>query len=124
MTTEILRFFVPGQPLPKQRPRLGRHGVYTPTKTLEWENEIGWAAREAMQIAGLGATPCDVHVHMLFQRKGKQRADLDNLIKACLDGMNGIVWIDDRQVRSLSAQVDYGFANGSAGILISISLLT
>jgi crossover junction endodeoxyribonuclease RusA len=32
---------------------------------------------------------------------GGREPDADNLAKAFLDGLNGIAWVDDRQVRKL-----------------------
>jgi Holliday junction resolvase RusA-like endonuclease len=33
----------------------------------------------------------------------KSKPDIDNVIKSCLDGLNGVAWRDDDQVASVSA---------------------
>lgn len=101
----MITFWVSGQPVPKERPRLGRNGAYTPAKTQAWESTIAWAARSEM--AHLNPLNGDLAVYVTFHRKGKRRVDLDNLIK-CLDGANGIVWNDDNQITQIHAAVIYG----------------
>ncbi|OXE37422.1 MAG: hypothetical protein CGW95_01600 [Phenylobacterium zucineum] len=44
--------------------------------------------------------------------------DIDNLAKAVLDGLNGVAYVDDRQVISLSARL---VAAESAGVDVVIS---
>ena len=40
--------------------------------------------------------------------KHTKKPDLDNLIKICLDGMNGIIFKDDSQITSIHATKVYG----------------
>ena len=101
-------FEVEGQPIPKARPRVvvgrgGRSRAFTPKATRDWEQQVGWAAL----AAGVRQAEGDVALDLTFRRKGRRRADLDNMIKACLDGLNGIAYSDDYQVVALSASVQY-----------------
>lgn len=42
-----MRFEVLGRPMPKQRPRVGRHGnIYTPRETKAYEELVGTVARK------------------------------------------------------------------------------
>jgi len=43
----------------------------------------------------------------LLQRIFPINADLDNCVKAILDGMNRVIYADDRQVMSISASRQY-----------------
>jgi len=101
----VIAFVVEGQPIPKARPRVVNGHAYTPDRTRNWETAVAWCARVAMgtqkPLTG------DLSVTLEFRRKGKLRADLDNMCKA-MDGMNGIVWHDDKQVVELHAKVCYG----------------
>lgn len=110
----MIVFTVNGQPIPKARPRVGKHSTYTPEKTAAWETAVGWAAR----MAGAEPLTGDLSVTLLFRRKGIARADLDNLCKSALDGLNGIAFDDDAQIIELSARVAY--KSTAPGVTISI----
>lgn len=98
-------FWVDGQPIPKARPRLGKNGAYTPEKTKAWEYVVSQNA--AIHLTEFPFTE-DVWLTLEFYRKGKQRADLDNLIKSVMDALNNIMWLDDKQVVRITASVSYG----------------
>jgi crossover junction endodeoxyribonuclease RusA len=99
-------FVVEGRPVPKKRPRVIRDGAksytYTPKETVVHEEKIGWAWKEK----GPKAWPLDgryaVRIDFFFAMK--TTADIDNLIKSVLDGLNGLAWKDDRQVMSVRAE--------------------
>jgi Holliday junction resolvase RusA-like endonuclease len=94
-------FTVPGRPVPKQRPRLGRNGnIYTPKNCLEYEKAVGWAARRLFKTPLDG--PVELHVRLYLNSKG---GDLDNYIKAICDGLNGVAWLDDSQVERIMASM-------------------
>ena len=105
-TCQRVTFEIDGQPLPKQRPRVRNGRAYTPSKTRAYESRVAWLARAEMgprePMTG------NVCVDLQFRRKGDRRADLDNMCKAVLDGLNGIVYNDDYQVTGITAGVEYG----------------
>ena len=43
-----------------------------------------------------------VEVEAVAYLYGRREPDVDNLAKAFLDGLNGVAWNDDRQVRKLT----------------------
>jgi len=92
--------FVAGLPIPKARPRLGRGRVYTPARTRDYQRAI-WASALA---AGLRASREPISVSLVFHLPSPGRCDLDNLIKAVLDGLKGAAYHDDRQVVRLTAE--------------------
>ena len=103
----IIRFHVDGQPVPKQSFRVisdGRskiHG-FQPRRVRAWQNAVGWVAKEAaVQNQLMGPTTADVITVLTFTLADNRRVDLDNLSKAVLDAINGIIWVDDRQVCDL-----------------------
>jgi len=121
-----IRIIVPGQPIPKARPRLGKHGhVYTPSNTVAYEAAVGYYARQAMKGEQPYDCPFEVNLRFIFDppaswSKTKQRqaveglvdctvsSDIDNLIKAALDSANHIIYTDDRKVVKVTASKDYG----------------
>ncbi len=96
----VFTFTVPGQPVPKGRPRKGKHGFYTPQRTRDAERTIGSYA--------LSATPSPLteplRVELAFYVKDKRRSDVDNFAKCVLDSCNGIVWRDDSQIVFLAVE--------------------
>lgn len=112
-----VKFRVPGQPIPKQRPRRGRGGhFYTPKRSKVWEEQVGYAYVAASDRSF--RTP--VMVVMMFDRSGYVKADIDNMVKSCLDGLNNVAWKDDEQVRGLIATLSYGADSDSPGVTIII----
>lgn len=94
----LSHFIVRADPLPKERPRLGKGGrVYTPAKTVGFEETVLWAYRLA---GGKKATDPEVRVGMslVLLQKGYARRDIDNLQKAIQDALNGWGFVDDWQI--------------------------
>ncbi len=115
---------VEGPPVAKARARVTRRGAYTPARTREYEGQVALAARLAMG----GHAPFNgplftmVEVHLPVPRswsKKKQaaalagdlrptsRPDLDNVVKAALDGCAGVVFFNDSQVIECAAVKSY-----------------
>lgn len=82
---------------PKARPRFGRGRVHTERATREWEQYVGWAFI-AQHGRPLLTGPVRVKLHFGGVQENQ---DLDNLAKAVLDALNGIAYVDDRQVHDL-----------------------
>lgn len=127
--TKTLHFTIPGEPVAKGRARSfvrnGHVAHYTPEKTARYENLVRLAAQQAMA----GGAPIEGPVHLVVSAclgipvswsLKKQRAaavgeirptkkpDLDNIVKAIKDGMNGVTWRDDAQVVEVEASKTYG----------------
>lgn len=111
-------------PVPKGRPRMNRKtgNVYTPTTTTAYEAEVGRLAKIQMMGKPLLTEPISVAVdawlpmpkrftkaEIAAALAGKiaPNGDVDNYAKSCLDALNGIVWIDDRQITVLTATKRY-----------------
>lgn len=98
-----IRFTVPGRPVPKQRPRVYSHGrrvqVYTPPETRAYEEAVALFARRVCPEPLTG--PVRLRVRVYF-RDGRA-PDLSNCIKSIEDGLNGVAYIDDSQVKAVEA---------------------
>lgn len=126
-----IQFFIPGVPVAKGRPRMTKTGhTYTPKKTEEYEKLVKQSFITA--CGGNRITDKPVVVNILFRmpipksctkkqiaemeanlQKPAKRPDIDNLIKAVLDGLNGVAYFDDKQVVAISAAKVYGAVSGT-----------
>jgi Holliday junction resolvase RusA-like endonuclease len=122
-------FVVPGAPVGKGRPRASSRGgfvrMYTDAKTLSYEAIIAKQAGYAMGTLEVLATPISMRIVALYpipvswsKRKQLQalngevipgKPDLDNVAKAVLDALNGVVYEDDKQVIRLVIEKSYSF---------------
>lgn len=114
-----LRIIVPGEPVPKARPRLGKGGVvFTPGKTKAWEASAKIVAKAAASRAswqtstttvgprgGKTSTPHRYAVFVDVYRSSLAAGDLDNFMKAALDALNGVAFEDDRYVLQLAGKM-------------------
>lgn len=95
-----IAFTVPGVPVPLARPRMGRGGrVYTPEPSQQYKQRIALVANMHAYKHGWVRTDkaARYRVHVETYRAA-ERGDCDNFLKAVLDGLNGVLWPDDRQV--------------------------
>jgi Holliday junction resolvase RusA-like endonuclease len=120
-----VEFTLDAEPVAKARARAGAGGrFYTPKKTSDYESIVALQAKVA--IFGLpkfdSACCLSLVFHMPIPKSWSQKKraqaisgeikhtskpDLDNLIKAIKDGLNGIVWVDDAQVVRVVAEKKY-----------------
>lgn len=104
--------WVPIKPRVKPRPRLSRNRAYTPEWAMEYERAVGaeWELQQWEPFEG------PVTVDIEYFKTGSLitvgeyhedvkgiRGDLDNFIKASLDALNSIAWLDDKQVMQIGA---------------------
>lgn len=132
-----MEFFVEGNPQGKARPRFSHKTgtVYTPSKTAEYEKKI----QKSFLAAGGKLIPGDCYVHVSVDSyfevpksytKGKRLAcqhninrpakkpDIDNVLKAVLDALNGVAYVDDRQVIEVRCRKWYAQSTGCLKISI------
>lgn len=117
----MLTFEVRGiNPLPKERPRKGvsRGGksfIYTPTKTKNYEEEMGIEVGNLMVSMGLDSPlyPLDSEVGIIahFIRETRHKVDTDNLVKSLKDGLEGVLWENDKSVRGDTSYISYNKVN-------------
>lgn len=126
-----IEFMFKGEIVPKGRPKFTRINgyprAYTPKKTADYEKFISTIARAEMLRRGLKPLPCplsvsiDVFLQIPKSTSNKKRyamlksdlrptvkPDIDNAAKSILDGLNGVVFEDDKQIVSLNVRKFYG----------------
>ena len=132
MTT--LSFAIPGECVPKGRPRHGRGRTYTPKRTADYERTVKVYASAAAHDAGVSwrrdeSAALDVVIVIVLPRPGRlmarsaplgrvpstTRPDVDNYVKAVLDGIQAAgVISDDSQVYHMTATKVHGAIIGNA----------
>ena len=69
----------------------------TPKQTRDYEESVAWCARSAYK-----EDPTELPVRLdLIIRSSKCRADISNILKSIEDGMNEIVYLDDKQIKEI-----------------------
>lgn len=119
---------VPGRPVPLSRPRFANGRAYTCDKSRAAQADIGAMASPCFH----GDIGGDVVVELDFvydvpkswpkhkrdkahgQALRPRYADVDNLAKQVLDGLNGIAYADDMQVVSLFCSKRFAFDDHDA----------
>jgi Holliday junction resolvase RusA-like endonuclease len=125
------RFEVLGVPQGKKRPRFfirkkkdgsNFFGSYTPRDTVMYENAVKMAYQQQcdappsaepirLTITAIFTPPASLspkkRTSLLLQWYDK-KPDIDNIAKAVIDGLNGVAFLDDKQVVELAIRKRYG----------------
>ena len=120
----IFSVSIPGDPVPKGRPRFARVGkfvkTFTAKDTLRYEERVAAYARDAVPVDTSGfpldkALSADVVFVFSRPKSRKESApmdrkpDIDNLLKSVFDGLSqGGVLKNDARIVSLTAIKEYG----------------
>ena len=125
----IRRFCVPGEPVGKGRPRVTMRGGhahgYTPAKTALYERTVAWVYKHLYPDAEPQEGPLELRVDAYMPipeswPKSKKAAalaevilptvkpDADNIGKSIADALNGVAYLDDKQITSLVVKKRYG----------------
>lgn len=103
MTAPMLSFTVFGNPKAKQRPRHSKGGhSYTPEGTRTAERTVAQAFKVAYPLHE--PTIEDLRLEVTFYRETRRVVDLDNLVKLLTDSLNKIAYVDDRQIKKMTAE--------------------
>lgn len=91
--------------MPKERPRLSAAGrkmyIYTPQETSKFEKQVALAALTAANGKVLFG---DIAISIKLYFSDKRFGDLDNYAKSILDGLQGTLFENDKQVARLSIE--------------------
>jgi crossover junction endodeoxyribonuclease RusA len=131
---------VPGIPIPKG----SMVGLWSDTskrvivkheqkKLKQWQRDIGWIVKGAMNrplfLMALADQPVTLELVFYLPAPGDAKPghpvpwlatpDLDKLVRAVLDALKGILYVDDRQVWSVRAQKRSACPTASPGVTIA-----
>lgn len=122
----MIRFEVPGQPLPAERPRRVQRGRgfawITPDRTLEAEARVAIALQTQVPGHRVDATSAWA-VEARFYRETMATADVDNLLKVVLDGIQGTLVVNDAQVSDLHGIRYLGVGKGQGRTVVTACVI-
>lgn len=118
-----IEFTINGECVPKARPRFSKFGhVYTTPKTRAYENIVKSTAIDNRVPCITTALRVELIIYKSipksFSKKKRELAnegkiypvvkpDIDNYVKAILDGLNGVLFVDDKQIVDFRAVKRY-----------------
>ena len=129
-----ITFTVPGVPVAKQRARTvrlpgGQITTFTPKKTANYESLVALQGQTAMEGRAPHDGPLRLRLRAVFpvpqswsKNKKRQalvgalrpgRPDIDNVVKSITDGLQGVAYIDDKQIAEIAAVKHYGMTPGA-----------
>ena len=104
-----VEFTIPGECVSKDRPRFYNGHARTTDKTRYFEQSIKYLYGKRHYFEGIIKVSIDI-----YSKKPKKpsylrptKKDIDNMVKAVLDGLNGKAFKDDRYICELHASKHY-----------------
>lgn len=120
----MIKVIIPGEPMGKGRPRLGKYGTHTPVKTQNYENLVKEMFVLSNQVSIPDKPQLKAKITSYYsipessskKKKGLMRLgdirptkkpDCDNVAKIILDALNKVAYADDSQVVELTVSKWY-----------------
>ena len=117
----MIKFVAPIRPVPFKRVESHGRRRFNNERYREFKAELGWHGRLAMG----GSKPLRgaIKLHVEISRPLKPTAlkfgDADNHLKAVLDALNGICYVDDRQIVEATVEL----VRGDDGVTVELEEL-
>ena len=103
------------EPKPCPRPRFGKR-AYMPAEYVAYKAAIGALVKSKCKTPTTENLKLQITFRRNYRADSRRFGDIDNLVKGVLDSLNGILFLDDSQVVSLTAEK---VQSASAGIDIT-----
>jgi Holliday junction resolvase RusA-like endonuclease len=110
-----IQFSVNIRTIGKERPRITRSGhAYTPQKTKDYESFIQAQFKKIFPHFKPIETAVLLEINFFYIRSKSNKdpyhtikPDIDNLIKAICDSLNGLAYVDDKLITGIIAHKEY-----------------
>ena len=136
----MIKFAVLGEPKGKARPRFSRYGVYTAADTATYEQLVAAECHAVMNekdqmhagdpekrykltvTAFFGIPKSFTKAKTIMAKNGQilpnKKPDGDNILKIICDALNGVAWVDDKQVVDMRVIKKYSADGGCVEVEI------
>ena len=107
----LIKIEAPIKPVPFKRVMTNGRRRYNSAGYTEFKEELGYFASLAMQGQEPFKGKISLRAEFYKKRKGIEKAgwgDVDNFLKAVMDALNGICYVDDGQVIKVSGEKKIG----------------
>lgn len=99
-----MKFVIPIDAVPQQRPRVVKGKAYDPPVCAKFKEDFALLVNS--QRTDTNLLTCPLKVDIAISRKfnsptNKKFGDIDNLAKGILDACNSVIWKDDKQIVDL-----------------------
>ena len=91
------------EPKPAPRPRFGRR-AYMPAEYVAYKEMIGALVKLKCKTPTTDNLKLQITFRRAYRADSRRYGDIDNLVKGVMDACNGILFNDDSQVVSLTAE--------------------
>lgn len=102
--------------------RIARNRLFLSSEAKAYKNaaKIEFAKTGAIALTGLVTVALMLHPKLTKSGEAsKVRIDLDNCLKVVIDALNGLAYIDDKQIVRINAMVgEEGIPDGGVSIII------
>ena len=119
----MTKVIVLGEPVAKERARVVGGRAFTPKRTKAYEEQVAWEYKK-QKGKFYDNKAIKARIKLYFQPPNSiskrelakiatgevvytGKKDIDNIAKSILDGLNGVAYIDDRQVVELKISKQY-----------------
>lgn len=109
------------KPLPKGRPRVVKKRAYTDDRTRAYESMLRVRCAAAANLNKWKPPAGEVVVNIALRFASAVHGDVDNCAKAILDAAQGVLFANDKCVRSLYIEREWATAESPEGLTITVT---
>ena len=109
--------------VPQGRPRFYRGRTYDPPQSKQFKKDLATLVN-SLDNSAFYTGELKLKIDIYRDKKSvtsRRYGDIDNLVKAILDGLNGVLWQDDKQISDLHVTKNL---SGTPHIVIDIEEVT
>jgi Holliday junction resolvase RusA-like endonuclease len=136
----MIYVMIPGKPVPQGRGRVitvaGHGAIADPAKSRSWkgvaqvhmQQQCPTPLEGPLEVQVLAKFPCPGSDYRKREKRPrrwhtKSTGDADNILKACLDAGNGVLWEDDRQVAKATVVKIIAAQEENSAVIIAVGHL-